>query len=77
MLAYIGISPIQLLFVSSIAGGLATPLTLGMVLLVGRDRRLMGDHRISMRRCIAGWLVFAAVTAAGVTYLAQGLFGGS
>ncbi len=77
LLAYLGISPIQLLFVSSIAGGLATPLTLGMLLLVGRDHRLMGDHQIGMRLCIAGWLVFAAVTAAGVAYLAQNVFGGS
>jgi Mn2+/Fe2+ NRAMP family transporter len=77
VLAYLGISPIQLLFVSSIAGGLATPLTLGMLLLVGRDRRLMGKHQIGMRLCIAGWLVFAAVTAAGLAYLAQSVFAGS
>ncbi len=76
-LAYLGISPIQLLFVSSIAGGLATPLTLGMLLLVGRDRGLMGERQIGMRLCIAGWLVFAAVTAAGVAFLAQSVLGGS
>jgi Mn2+/Fe2+ NRAMP family transporter len=77
VLAYLGISPIQLLFVASIAGGLATPLTLAMLLLVGRNRRIMGEHQISLRLRVAGWLVFAAVTAAGVAYLAQSLFGGS
>ncbi len=63
VLAYLGVSTIQLRFVSSIADRPATPLTLGMLLLVGRDRRLMGQ--LSRRLSIAGWLVFGAVAAAG------------
>jgi Mn2+/Fe2+ NRAMP family transporter len=63
--------------VSSIAGGLATPLTLGMLLLIGRDRRRMGERQIGIRLCVAGWLVCAAVAAAGAAFLAQNVAGGS
>ncbi|MBV9359429.1 MAG: divalent metal cation transporter [Chloroflexi bacterium] len=77
IVAYLGISPIQLLFVSSIAGGLATPITLGLLLLVGRDPNLMRAHRVGGKLTVAGWLVFAAVTVAGAAYLAQSVLGSS
>ena len=37
----VGIEPIHLLYISSIAGGLGTPLTLGLMLWVARDRQVM------------------------------------
>ena len=69
--AYVGVSPIRLLFLSGIAGGLATPVTLAFMMRAARDRRVMGDHRIGGRLAAAGWLVAAVVTAASVLYLWQ------
>jgi Mn2+/Fe2+ NRAMP family transporter len=69
--AYMGVSPIRLLFWSGIAGGLATPVTLAFMMRAARDRRIMGDHRIGGRLAAAGWLVAAVVTAASVLYLWQ------
>jgi Mn2+/Fe2+ NRAMP family transporter len=67
----IGIDPIHLLFVSSLVGGLATPVTLVFMLLAARDRRVMGDSRISGLLAGLGWLVTGLVTAASAIFLWQ------
>jgi Mn2+/Fe2+ NRAMP family transporter len=72
-----GVPPIQLLFLSSIAGGVATPFTLVLMVLVARDRKVMGKHRISPQLAAGGWVVTAVVTAATAIYLWQSLHGGA
>jgi Mn2+/Fe2+ NRAMP family transporter len=69
LLALAGVSPIQLLFVSSIAGGIATPLTLVFLMLVAQNHGLMKQHRIGRPTQIAGWLVVALVSSSVVVYL--------
>jgi Mn2+/Fe2+ NRAMP family transporter len=71
----LGVPPIKLLFLSGIAGGIATPLTMALMLLVSRNRDLMHRFRIPVWLAAAGWAVTAIVTAATVTYLAQTLTG--
>jgi Mn2+/Fe2+ NRAMP family transporter len=66
-----GISPIRLLFFSSIAGGLGTPVTLTFMMLSARNRGSMGEHRTGGRLVAAGWLVTLVVTAACGIYLWQ------
>ncbi len=66
-----GVGPIQLLFFSSIVGGLSTPVTLAFLLLVARDRGLMRTHHIGRTLAVAGWLVFVAVSGACGVYLWQ------
>ena len=61
--------PIALLVLGSLAGGLGTPVTLGLLMYAARDRRVMGEQRISLGLALAGWLVIVVVTAAGVLYL--------
>jgi Mn2+/Fe2+ NRAMP family transporter len=61
--------PIALLVLGSLAGGLGTPVTLGLLMRAARDRRVMGEQRISLRLVVGGWLVTAVVTAAGMLYL--------
>jgi Mn2+/Fe2+ NRAMP family transporter len=70
-ITYVGVGPIQLLFASSIAGGLATPVTLTLMMLLARDRRVMGEHRIGPRLAIAGFGVTAVVAVASVVFLWQ------
>jgi Mn2+/Fe2+ NRAMP family transporter len=70
-IALLGIGPIQLLFASSIAGGLATPVTLFLMMLIARDRRTMGSYRIGRRLGIAGFAVTGIVAAASLLFLWQ------
>ena len=71
LIALAGVAPIRLLFVGSIAGGLATPITLLFVLLAAGNRRLMGSFRVSGWLMLSGWCVFGITTAAALFYLYQ------
>jgi Mn2+/Fe2+ NRAMP family transporter len=72
----LGVPPIKLLFLSGIAGGIATPFTLILMLLVGRDAKVMHKRPISPWLAAGGWLVAATVTAATLVYFWQNLSGG-
>jgi Mn2+/Fe2+ NRAMP family transporter len=64
--SFIGISPISLLYVASIAGGIGTPVSLVFLLLVSRDRPTMGPRRVSRLLGGAGYAVAAVVTVFGL-----------
>jgi Mn2+/Fe2+ NRAMP family transporter len=70
-IAYLGVPPVKLLFAGSIAGGLATPITLLFVLLSANNRLLMGAFRPPRWLMICGWLTFTIVTASAGIYLYQ------
>jgi Mn2+/Fe2+ NRAMP family transporter len=70
-IAFLGVQPIALLFAASIAGGLATPITLFFVLLAAGSTKLMGSFRPPLWLRVAGWVVFAVVSAASILYLLQ------
>jgi len=72
-LAYVGIEPFQILFLASIAGGIGTPLVLGLLILLARDAQVMGERRIGPRLAAMGWLTLSVVAVAGATYLIQQL----
>jgi Mn2+/Fe2+ NRAMP family transporter len=75
-LTMLGISPIQFLFWSSLAGGLGTPVTLALLMLVARNRGIMGKQRIGPRLAIGGWLVTAVVVLACAVFLVQTVMSG-
>lgn len=70
-ISFLGVQPIPLLFAASIAGGLATPITLFFVLLAAGSTQLMGSFRPPFWLRLAGWIVFGIVTAAAILYLRQ------
>lgn len=70
-LTYLGLGPIQLLFLSSILAGLATPVTLALMVLIARDRSVMGEYRIGPKLSIAGFAVIAIVLLASILFLFQ------
>lgn len=70
-ITFLGVNAIALLFAASIAGGLATPITLFFVLLAAGNAQLMGSFRPPLWLQAAGWMVFAIVTAAVIFYLKQ------
>ncbi|MBV8601993.1 MAG: divalent metal cation transporter, partial [Candidatus Eremiobacteraeota bacterium] len=75
-IGYAGISPIKILFYSGVAGGIATPLTMALMILLGRDRKLMGKTPVPIWLSVAGWIATAIVTGATLIYLYQSLAGG-
>src|SRR5579872_3530460 len=73
--SFTGIRPIQLLFVASIAGGLGTPISLAMLLLIARDRATMRGHPVGFVLTAIGWATFTLVTAISLYFLWQQLGG--
>ncbi len=74
-IGFAGVKPITLLFYSGIAGGIATPVTIALMLLVARNTGVMKERRVAPWLAAAGWCVFAVVAGATLTYLAQTLTG--
>lgn len=77
IVAYAGFGPIKLLFASSIAGGIGTPITLTLLLLIAADKKVMKTHRVRRPLLVAGWVVNAIVIAATAIYFYQTATGGS
>ncbi len=67
--AFAGFSPIALLYWASVAGGLATPLTLWFLVAIAQNRAIMGESRIKGGLAYAGWAVTAIVTASCIVFL--------
>lgn len=67
--ALLPIQAMTLLFTASIAAGFATPITLAMLVALGRDRATMGSKRIAPPLAWAGWTVAAIVTIAAVAFI--------
>lgn len=67
-IAFAGVSPIRLLFISSIAGGIATPITLVFMLLAA------GDKQVMRGRCFSPWLKAAGWATTAVVSIAAGVF---
>jgi Mn2+/Fe2+ NRAMP family transporter len=72
--ALVGIAPIKLLFISSIAGGLATPITLTMMMLIAGDHRVMKQKTLNPILLVSGWVVTGVVTTAAAIFLFQIFF---
>jgi Mn2+/Fe2+ NRAMP family transporter len=67
----LGAPPIKVLFVASIIGGVGTPISLIVMLLVARSRSIMGRHPIGRPLAAAGWGVAGIVIAATGAYFAS------
>ena len=66
-LALVGITPIKLLFWASIAGGIGTPVTLGLLVTLSRSRRMMSGDITPGWLATAGWFVTAVIALAVVS----------
>ncbi len=72
-----GISPIRLLFLAGIIGGIATPIGLGLLLLVAGNDTLMRGQPVRRPLLIAGWIVTTLIAGLSVAFIVQQLTGGS
>ena len=69
--ALAGVSPIKLLFISSIVGGLATPITLTMMMLIAGNPSAMKRKPVNPFLLGSGWIVTIVVTVAAAIFLFQ------
>lgn len=69
--SFIGISPIRLLFVSSIVGGIGAPISLAFLLRVAGNRRIMGDRPIGRVLAVIGWGTAIMIGAISLYFLWQ------
>jgi Mn2+/Fe2+ NRAMP family transporter len=64
-----GISLVSMLAVANVVGGLMAPVGLILLVLLARNPRVMGDHPISPRLALAGWVIALGVGGFGLVYL--------
>jgi Mn2+/Fe2+ NRAMP family transporter len=67
VLALLPIPMISLLYWVSVAAGVATPVTLTLMLIVAQNRELMRGRPISLPLACAGWTIVAIVTFSAVS----------
>ncbi|MGO9874811.1 MAG: NRAMP family divalent metal transporter [Acidimicrobiia bacterium] len=67
------VNPIQVLFAASVIGGLATPIGLIFLLLIGNNPETMHDHPLPGLLRLAGWAVVFIIAAAAVIAIGQTL----
>lgn len=69
VVSFAGVSPIRLLFISGIIGGLATPISLSFLLIIGQSREVMKDRPIGKVLAVVGWLTVTIVAATSLYFL--------
>ncbi|MDQ2744256.1 MAG: divalent metal cation transporter [Chloroflexota bacterium] len=71
IVSFLGVSPIQLLFVSGLVGGVGTPISLVFLLLIARNHRVMRDHPIGRILLLVGWATAVVIAAISLYFLWQ------
>jgi NRAMP (natural resistance-associated macrophage protein)-like metal ion transporter len=71
---FIGIDPIKALIYSAVANGLVAPIILFMIVRISGSKKVMGHWRNKPFTSLMGWLVFIAMTLAGVAAIATLFF---
>jgi Mn2+/Fe2+ NRAMP family transporter len=60
----LGLNPVRMLFLSALLNGVLAPPLLVLVMLVGNDRRIMGDHVNTRPLNVLGWAATAVMALA-------------
>lgn len=69
LLAALDVRALSAVVAASIAGALAAPVSLAFLVVLARDRTVMGDRPASLRLVVAGWAVVALAVGLAVAYL--------
>jgi Mn2+/Fe2+ NRAMP family transporter len=73
LISFAHVAPITLLFWASLAGGLATPVSLVFLMLMARNQRVMRGLHVSRPLEAAGWLTTAVIAAVAGLFVWQQL----
>jgi NRAMP (natural resistance-associated macrophage protein)-like metal ion transporter len=63
-------NPIRVLFFSAVLNGLLAPPLMVLVMMVGGNRKIMGEHANGFWLRLLGWTATAVMTAAAIAFLA-------
>lgn len=66
---FIGLNPIKALIYSAVANGIVAPIVLVLILLIARNKRIMGEWVNSKLSSAVGWIITAMMTIAGIAAL--------
>ena len=69
------VSVIGMLVAASVIGGFGTPIGLVILVLLARDRTVMGSHLISFRLAVVGWTVVVVVGGFGLLFVVGAALG--
>jgi NRAMP (natural resistance-associated macrophage protein)-like metal ion transporter len=67
-LSFVGISEIRALYVAAIVNGVIAPPLLLIIMLIVRDRRVLGDHTASRSLSVLGWVTTIVMAAAALAF---------
>ena len=69
-LSIVGVSEIRALYVAAIVNGVIAPPLLVVIMLIARDRRVLGDHIASGTLAVLGWITTIVMAAAALAFFA-------
>ena len=67
-LSFVGVSEIRALFVAAIVNGVIAPPLLLIIMLISRDRRVLGDYTASRKLTIVGWATTITMALAALAF---------
>ena len=67
-LTLLHVNPVQLLVFSAVINGVVAAPFLVLIMLVSRDRTVMGEHRNGSIATVLGWLTTAVMAVASIAY---------
>jgi Mn2+/Fe2+ NRAMP family transporter len=67
-LAIFDTNPMRILFLSAVLNGLLAPPLMVLVMLVGGNRKIMGEHVNGFWLTLLGWTATAVMAAAAVAF---------
>ena len=67
-LSFVGIPEMQALFLAAVLNGVIAPVLLLFIMLIARDRRVLGDYTASRSMSIIGWTTAVAMFGAAVVF---------
>ncbi len=66
---FIGLDPIRALIYSAVANGLVAPIVLVLIVLLARNKKIMGEHAVSKFTQGLGWLIVSIMTISGLAVI--------
>jgi len=66
---FLGLNPIKALIYSAVLNGLVAPVILTLIMLLGRNKKVMGEHKSGRASNFFGWLLIFFMSIAGIATL--------
>ena len=70
MLDFVGIKSFQMLYHSAVLNGMIAPPLMAMIMLVGNNKRIMGEQDNSRFASVMGWAITIIMGVCAVTLIA-------